>query len=398
MTEIANNLHLYIITIGLILLFSTYASKISDKIGVPLLLVFLGIGMLLGSDGIGGIEFDNPTLTQIISTIALIFILYYGGLSTSLKDIKPVISHGIALATIGVVLTMIVMACFIYLLLDFSFLESMLLGAIISSTDAAAVFMILKSKTIKLKNNIGELLELESGSNDPMAIFLSIAILQLIFMPNENTMVDWIIYFIKQFTIGGAIGIICGYLFPKICDKIKLSQIGLYPLISISWVFIIFGLSVALGGNGYLSIYIAGILTNSYEFPNKQNITSFHDSIAWLMQVLVFLLLGLLVFPSDLKSVALESLILTFILIVFARPFSIFATLIKSKYNTKEKIYISWVGLRGAVPIILATYPYTYGLQSAHSMFNIVFFMVLISVLVQGMSLSFMAKKLNLVE
>lgn len=398
MVEIIENLNLYIVIIGVILFISVYASKISEKIGIPLLLMFLGIGMLLGSEGIGGIEFDNALLTQAIGTIALIFILYSGGLDTFWEEVKPVAINGILLATFGVLITALVMACFIYLILDFTFLESMLLGSIVSSTDAAAVFMILRSQKIRLKNNIRPLLELESGSNDPMAIFLTIIVLQILTMPQANAVSEWFFYFVIQFVIGGVLGLVCGYLFPKICQFINISQAGLYPLISVAWLFMIFGLSSLLGGNGFLSIYIAGIMTNKFAFPNKAHIIAFHDVIAWMMQIVVFLVLGLLVFPSELPEVAIQALILSLVLIFIARPMSVFISLMKSKYSTKEKAYISWVGLRGAVPIILATYPYAYKLENSHMIFNVVFFMVLVSVLLQGVTIGFMAKRLGIIE
>ena len=396
--EIINNIKFTIIVVGIILFISVYASKLSEKVGIPLLLVFLGIGMLLGSEGIVGIEFNNVLVAQTVGMLALIFILYSGGLDTFWEEIKPVMINGIILATLGVLLTAVIMACFIYLILDFTFLESMLLGSIISSTDAAAVFMILRSQKIKLKNNIGPLLELESGSNDPMAIFLTITILQLIFIPQTHSIGEWILQFVTQFAVGGVLGMLCGYLFPKICQHINISQAGLYPLISMAWLFMIFGFASFLNGNGYLSIYLAGIITNKYAFPNKSNIIAFHDAIAWMMQIVVFLVLGLLVFPSELPKVAIQALILAFILIFLARPLSIFISLCKSNYNKKEKIYISWVGLRGAVPIILATYPYTYKFESSSTIFNIVFFMVIISVLLQGITIGFMAKKLDIIE
>ena len=398
MVEIIENLNLYIVIIGVILFISVYASKISEKIGIPLLLMFLGIGMLLGSEGIGGIEFDNALLTQAIGTIALIFILYSGGLDTFWEEVKPVAINGILLATFGVLITALVMACFIYLILDFTFLESILLGSIVSSTDAAAVFMILRSQKIRLKNNIRPLLELESGSNDPMAIFLTIIVLQILTMPQANAVSVWFFYFVIQFVIGGVLGLVCGYLFPKICQFINISQAGLYPLISVAWLFMIFGLSSLLGGNGFLSIYIAGIMTNKFAFPNKAHIIAFHDVIAWMMQIVVFLVLGLLVFPSELPEVAIQALILSLVLIFIARPMSVFISLMKSKYSTKEKAYISWVGLRGAVPIILATYPYAYKLENSHMIFNVVFFMVLVSVLLQGVTIGFMAKRLGIIE
>lgn len=398
MTEIINNLDFHLIGIGITLFISVYASKISEKLGIPLLLIFLGLGMLLGSEGLVGIKFDNPLLAQITGIIALIFILYSGGLDTHWHDIKTSVVNGVLLATIGTLLTALVMAMFIYFVLGFSFLESLLLGSIVSSTDAAAVFMILRSQKVKLKNNIDNLLELESGSNDPMAIFLTITILQLIIMPQTDSALSWILHFFAQFILGGILGIAFGYLFPKICIHLKISQVGLYPLISIAWLFMMFGISSTLGGNGYLTIYIAGILTNKYAFPNKSNIISFHDALGWMMQIIVFLVLGLLVFPSQLPNVAIQAIFLSFVLIFVARPVSVFISLCKSRYTAKEKTYISWVGLRGAVPIILATYPYVHKLEYSATIFHIVFFMVLVSVLLQGMTLTFIAKKLDILE
>ncbi len=398
MSEIIDNLHLYIIAIGIILFISVYASKISEKVGFPLLLVFLILGMLLGSEGIVGIKFDNALLAQAVGSVSLIFILYSGGLDTHWGHIKPVLISGVMLATLGVLITAVILACFIYLMWDITMLEALLLGSIVSSTDAAAVFMIFRSHKIRLKDNIQPLLELESGSNDPMAIFLTITILQLIVMSNVTSATEWIVQFVAQFAVGGAIGLHCGYAFPKICEKINISQPGLYPLISVAWLFMVFGLSMMLKGNGYLSIYIAGILTNKFAFPYKSHIIAFHDAIAWMMQILVFLVLGLLVFPSQLPEVALQALILVFVLMFFARPMSVFITLAKSKYDKREKAFISWVGLRGAVPIILATYPFVYNLEQSQLFFNVVFFMVLVSVLVQGMTLNFAARRLGIIE
>lgn len=398
MLEIINNLNGYIVVVGIILFLSVYASKISEKIGLPLLLIFLILGMLLGSDGIVGIDFDNTLLAQAVGSIALIFILYSGGLDTHWEQIKPVMVSGIMLATLGVLVTALVLAGFFYFIWNVTLLEALLLGSIVSSTDAAAVFMILRSQKIRLKHNIKPLLELESGSNDPMAIFLTITVLQLIVMQDSTSPWEWAVQFVAQFAIGGALGIFCGYVFPKICTKANISQPGLYPLISIAQLFMVFGLSALLGGNGYLSVYIAGIMTNKFAFPYKSHIIAFHDAIAWMMQIAVFLVLGLLVFPSQLPEVALQALALVFVLMFIARPLGVFTSLIASRYNNKEKLFISWVGLRGAVPIILATYPFVYRLEQAQFIFNVVFFMVFISVLVQGMTLGFAARTLGIVE
>lgn len=398
MAEIINNLNIYIIVVGLILFVSVYASKISEKIGLPLLLIFLMLGMFLGSEGVVGINFDNTLLAQAVGSIALIFILYSGGLDTHWEQIKPVVTSGVMLATIGVVMTALVLAGFVYVMWDITFLEALLLGSIVSSTDAAAVFMILRSQKIKLQHNIKPLLELESGSNDPMAIFLTITLLQLIVMQGSTSAWEWFVQFVAQFAIGGVLGVLCGFVFPKICAKINVSQPGLYPLISIAWLFMVFGLSALLGGNGYLSVYLAGIMTNKYAFPYKSHIIAFHDAIAWMMQIVLFLVLGLLVFPSQLPEVAWFAMLFVFVLMFIARPLGVFTALFKSGYNFKEKLFVSWVGLRGAVPIILATYPFVYHLESSQLIFNVVFFMVFISVLVQGMTLKFVARYLGIVQ
>ena len=398
MAEIINNLNIYIIVVGLILFVSVYASKIYEKIGLPLLLIFLMLGMFLGSEGVVGINFDNTLLAQAVGSIALIFILYSGGLDTHWEQIKPVVTSGVMLATIGVVMTALVLAGFVYVMWDITFLEALLLGSIVSSTDAAAVFMILRSQKIKLQHNIKPLLELESGSNDPMAIFLTITLLQLIVMQGSTSAWEWFVQFVAQFAIGGVLGVLCGFIFPKICAKINVSQPGLYPLISIAWLFMVFGLSALLGGNGYLSVYLAGIMTNKYAFPYKSHIIAFHDAIAWMMQIVLFLVLGLLVFPSQLPEVAWFAMLFVFVLMFVARPLGVFTALFKSGYNFKEKLFISWVGLRGAVPIILATYPFVYHLESSQLIFNVVFFMVFISVLVQGMTLKFVARYLGIAQ
>ncbi|MCE3047620.1 potassium/proton antiporter [Helicobacter kayseriensis] len=394
------NLEFYLIGIGAILFISIFSSKLSTKFGIPLLLIFLILGMLMGSEGILGIEFDNPQTAQIIGTIALLFILYDGGLSTNYSHIKPILLEGSLLATFGVLITALAIAFCAHLFLDFTLLESFLLGAIVSSTDAAAVFSILRAKKLALKNNIGNVLELESGSNDPMAIFLTLTILNLIGIQNWEEFSFWMLAweFILQFALGIGLGFLFGILFPKICHFAKISHANLYALLSVAWLLLMYGFTSSIGGNGFLCIYIAGILIHRSDFPFKQNVLDFHDTLAWMMQIIVFLVLGLLVFPSELFNEAIPALILTFLLIFFARPLGVFLSLIKSRYNFKEKCFISWVGLRGAVPIVLATYPYLEGLQKSHQIFNIVFFMVFISVFIQGMTLSPLANKLKIIE
>ena len=389
------SIELYLLITAFLMLLSVLASKLSTNFGIPSLFIFLGLGMLAGSDGILGIHFDNVELAQNIGTLALIFILFGGGLDTAWKAIKPVLKDGLILATLGVLLTAFFVALCVYYILDFTFLESLLLGAIISSTDAAAVFAILRAKGISLKKKLTPLLELESGSNDPMAIFLTVAILQILLLPESSSVSEWLFKFFLQFIIGGALGFVFGYLLPHILNRIHLSFYGLYPVFTIGWILFLFAGSSMLGGNGFLAVYVAGIVANTKEFVHKKNLIGFHDGLSWIMQITVFLALGLLVFPSELPDVALSGLIIAFWLMFVARPAGVFLSTMFSSFTIKEKTFISWVGLRGAVPIILATYPYLQGFEKSNLIFNIVFFIVLFSILIQGTTLPLVAKWLN---
>ncbi len=395
---IIENLEFYLVLAAFLMLVSVLSSKISDKFGIPTLFIFLGLGMLAGSDGILGIHFDNPNLAQSIGTIALIFILFGGGIDTSWKAIKPVLKEGLLLSTIGVFLTAILTAICAYYVFDLSMLESLLMGAIISSTDAAAVFAILRAKGIALKRPLAPLLELESGSNDPMAIFLTLTILQLISMPQGIPFAELLSIFVLQFLIGGIMGYLFGILLPSILNRLHLSYYGLYPVFSIAWILLLFGATALLGGNGFLAVYIAGIAANAREFTHKKNLVGFHDGLAWIMQIWVFLTLGLLVFPSELHHVAWQSVVVAVWLTFVARPMGVFMTLTRSLLSVKEKLFISWVGLRGAVPIVLATYPFLKGLEHSSMIFNTVFLVVLISLLMQGMTLPVVARLLGVEE
>lgn len=389
------SIEFYLLITAFLLLLSVVASKLSSKFGIPSLFIFLGLGMLAGSDGILGIAFNNVQLAQNIGTLALIFILFAGGLDTVWESIKPVLKDGLVLATLGVLLTAFFVALSVYYLLDFTFLESLLLGAIISSTDAAAVFAILRAKGISLQKKLSPILELESGSNDPMAIFLTVAILQILMLPESSSVVEWIFTFFLQFFIGAVFGYLFGYFLPKILNKIHLSFYGLYPVFTIAWVLFLFASSTMLGGNGFLAVYMAGIVANTKEFVHKKNLIGFHDGLSWIMQITVFLALGLLVFPSELPDVALIGLAIALWLMFVARPAGVFISTMFTSFTIKEKTFISWVGLRGAVPIILATYPYLQGFEKSNLIFNVVFFIVLFSILIQGTTLPLVAKWLK---
>ena len=389
------SIELYLLIAGFLILLSVITSNLSSSFGIPSLFIFLALGMLAGSDGILGIHFDNVEIAQNIGTLALIFILFGGGLDTAWKAVRPVLKDGLILATLGVLLTAFIVAICVYYVLDFTFLESLLLSAIISSTDAAAVFAILRSKGILLKKKLTPLLELESGSNDPMAIFLTIAILQILLLPESSSMVEWIFKFFLQFLIGGALGFTFGFLLPIILNRLHLNYYGLYPVFTIGWILFLFAASSMLGGNGFLAVYLAGIVANTKEFVHKKNLIGFHDGLSWIMQIAVFLALGLLVFPSQLPDVAVQGLIISLWLMFVARPIGVFLCTMFGSHTIKDRLFISWVGLRGAVPIILATYPYSSNFEHSNLIFNIVFFIVLFSILIQGTTLPLMAKWLK---
>lgn len=394
-----------LIIFSLLLICSVFFSRISDKFGIPALLIFLSVGMIAGSDGLVGIYFHNQNFARNIGTIALIFILFSGGLDTKFSDIRPVIKDGLLLATIGVFITTIIFGFVAYYVLKAFGLKALLMhcfmiGAILSSTDAAAVFALLKSSGIKLKKRIKSLLELESGSNDPMAIFLTFSIIEMVSIgANADLSIsDLLFKLIYQFSFGSLLGYIFGALLPIVFNKVKFGFWGLYPVFSIAWVLLLFAFAEKIGANGYIAVYVAGIVANKKDFVHKRNIVGFHDGVAWMMQIIIFVTLGLLVFPKDIPSMAGYSLINGLLLMFIARPLSVFISLAFSKYTIKEKLFVSWVGLRGVVPIILATYPILNGIAYAQEIFNMVFLLVFMSVLVQGMSLSRVAKYFGVIE
>lgn len=381
--------------VALLLLLSVVASKFSDRFGVPALLLFLLLGMLAGSEGIGGIYFDNPAQAQTISVVALVLILFAGGLQTNWQEVRPVMTESFALATIGVLLTALVVGFFANFILGWSLLESILLGSIMSSTDAAAVFSVLRSKGISLKGKLKPLLELESGSNDPMAMFLTIGLIELLMLP-ESSLIQLGWFFLQQMVIGGLLGYFMGRLIAVVFNRIRLEYEGLYPVLSLAFVLITFAFATILNGSGFLAVYLVGVVLNHIDIVHKRSLQRFHDGIAWLMQITMFLVLGLFVFPSKLIPLMGASLLIVLVLIFLARPLGVFLTLLPSRLSLREKTFISWVGLRGAAPIILATFPLLAGVPQADMMFNMIFFIVLTSVLLQGTTIPFVAHWLNM--
>lgn len=392
LTQISIELTIFIASA--LLLLSIFASKISDRFGVPALLIFLGLGMFAGSEGIGGIYFNDPWLAKFIGIIALIFILFSGGLETKWTDVRPVLWQGISLATLGVLVTAALVAWFSMAILKFDFLQGMLLGAIISSTDAASVLSILRSKGINLRTRLQSLLELESGSNDPMAVFLTIGTIHLMTKPGF-TFTNLFPQFLWEVAVGLAMAFMLSRLFLLVVNNFHFAYEGLYPVLTLAFAPLIYAITAMANGNGFLAVYAAGLLIGNKDFLHKKSLIQFQGGISWLMQIFMFLILGLLVFPSHMKPIMTEGLLISLFLIFVARPVSIFIALAFSRMEISEKLMLSWVGLRGAVPIILATFPLLEHLPSSGVIFNIIFFIVLTSVFLQGTSIPYISRLLK---
>lgn len=381
-------------SVALLLILSVLISKIVSRFAVPALLVFLVIGMLAGSEGFGGIYFDNAWMAQFIGVVALIFIIFSGGFNTNWKGIQPIIKEGCILSTVGVFITALSVGLFSNYVLSLPLSTCLLLGAIISSTDAAAVFSVLRSKSVNLKGNLSPLLEFESASNDPMAVLLTIGMIQVIGGADAGKG-DFILFLVKQLAIGASAGFFMGKFISVTMKRLHLEYEGLYPPLVIALVLVTYGVTAILGGSGFLAVYIAGIILGQHRFLHKESLLHFHEGLAWLMQITMFVILGLLVFPSRLVGVIKEGLIISVFLVLAARPLSVFLPLIFSKTTLREKVFVSWVGLRGSVPIVLATFPLMADVPHADKIFNMVFFIVLTSILIQGTSIPFVAKWLK---
>jgi potassium/hydrogen antiporter len=379
---------------GIILLFCAVSSKVLYRFGIPTLVVFLAIGMFMGSDGPGGIYFDNAELASKICNFGLIFIMFSGGFGTSWKTAKPVAFASGVLATAGVALTALFIGIFAHFALGFTLLEGMLLGSIVSSTDAASVFSILRSKNLNLKSGLAPMLEMESGSNDPMSYMLTTIFLGLIIGGTQNVAM----LLITQISIGLLFGALVGKAAVWLVNHINLDIDGLYSIIVIGVALISFAGADSLSGNGFLAVYITGIIMGNSKLVHKISLVRYFDGLSWLMQILLFFTLGLLAFPSNLPSVALPGLAVAIFIIFVARPLAIFSVLTLFKRPVKDQLLVSWVGFRGAASIVFATYPLTAGLPIANDIFNIVFFIALVSVLVQGTFFVPIARKLNLIE
>jgi len=381
--------------VAVLLFVSVVSSKLSDRFAIPVLLLFLTIGILAGSEGLGGLYFDDAQLAKSIGVVALIFIIFSGGLDTNWEETKPIIWPGIILSTLGVLLTAIITGYFAVRILKFSFLQGMLLGSIVSSTDAAAVFSILRSKRISLRSPLKPLLEFESGSNDPMAVFLTLGFISLLTLKSPNVTL-LIPRFIVNMGIGALVGLLMARFIAFFINRLKLEYEGLYLALMISLVLLTYVATVLFKGNGFLAVYIAGLILGRAVFPNKKMIMRFHDGLAWFAQIVMFITLGLLVFPSHIVPLAWKGMLLTLLLMLVARPASVLLCLLPFKMNLRKKAMVAWVGLRGSVPIILATFPFVTGISQADTIFNIVFFVVVASVFIQGTSIPLVSKILKL--
>ena len=397
------SIELILLTLSLLFFLSILAGKAGYRFGVPVLLLFLAVGMVFGSDGFG-IQFQNIQLAQTISSVALCIILFSGGMDTKIEDIRPVLAQGVILATIGVLFTAILTGLAIWLVLGLTiksasigFMTSLLLAATMSSTDSASVFSILRSKGLRLKNNLKPLLELESGSNDPMAYVLTITLIGMVGINSQPNYLMAIQNLLLQLIIGGIAGFLFGKIAIYVINHIRLENKSLYPILVFTFCIFIFSMTYFIRGNGYLAVYVGGLVIGNTRFVHKRTAINFFDGMAWMSQLLMFLTLGLLINPSELVPIIVPGLIISILMIFITRPLSVFLCMLPfPQMGVKDKAFISWVGLRGAVPIIFAIMVLAADITNARLMFNIVFFCTLVSLVVQGTTLAQVAKWLGL--
>jgi len=390
-------IELWLLLVGLALALSLLANRVATKLGVPVLILFLVAGMLMGSDGPGGIWFSNAHFTEHLGVVALAFILFSGGMDLNWRDARPHAPKALLLATVGVIATALVVGFAAVKWLGFSRPEGFLLGAIIASTDASVVLTALGKGGHRLKTDLRSMLEMESGANDPTAIFLTIALVSLL----SGEFQGWgpaLVSFVWQMTMGAFGGWVGGRIGGFAMRRLKLDFEGMYQWVSITVVLLTFGMVELLGGNGFLAVYVAGVAFGNGNFRQQKDLQRFHEGVSWMMQVILFIVLGLLVFPKQLPPVIWAGLVVAGTLMFIARPLAVFATLTPFRVPFREQVFVSWCGLRGAVPIVLATYPLLAEIPRAHEIFHLVFFVVLISALFQGTTILALAKRFGLME
>lgn len=386
-----------ILIAGILLVLGIASSKLSSRVGLPVLVLFLFVGMLAGSEGVGGIAFENYPLAHGFGTIALVLILFDGGLRTDLDLFRLARGPAFVLATVGVVLTALVMAAAVVAIFGVPWLNGLLLGSIVSSTDAAAVFAVFRSKGMSVRERLAATLEIESGSNDPMAVLLTVVCLELLLGQLEpGPGIVW--FFVRQLALGGLIGWLVGRGSAEVIGRIRLDAAGLYPVLTGAAALLAYGAAALAGGSGFLSVYLAGIVLGSRRIVFRHGVFLFHDGLAWLSQIAMFVLLGLLSFPSRLAEVAGPSLVVAGLLVFVARPIAVGTCLLPFRYSAREMTFITWGGLKGSVPVILATYPFMWGLPGADLVFDIVFFVILVSAVTQGWTLPHVTRWLGLGE
>ncbi len=387
----------FILLAAVLILLGIVSSKASARLGLPMLVLFLLVGMLAGEDGIGRIAFDNPVAAHALGTLGLAMILFDGGLRTPMASIRTVWKPASLLATLGVVITAAVTGLTAAWILGLPLLEGLLLGAIVGSTDAAAVFSLMRNAGVHIQARLKSMLEIESASNDPMAIFLTVGLLEVL-VNGASFGIGLLQLFLLQMGVGALVGLAVGWSALRLINGIKLDASGLYPVLVATCGLLSFGLAANLGGSGFLAIFLTGVVLGNSRFVFQRGTFLFHDGVAWLSQIVMFVMLGLLVNPSELVDVWMQGLVIAIALILLARPLAVLLLLTPLGYSLREMSLVSWVGLRGSVPIILAIFPLLYGLPDAALIFNVVFFVVLLSATIQGSLMPWIARRLKLAE
>lgn len=383
-----------ILVVGMLLLFATMSSRVSARLGVPLLVVFVFVGMMAGSEGLGGIVFSDYTLAHSVGTLSLILILFDGGLQTSVQSLRRTAAPAGVLATVGVVVTAASVGLLVSWVFDLPLVYGMLLGSIVGSTDAAAVFAALRTGGLHLRPRLAATLEVESGSNDPMAVLLTVGCLEFIQGKLDDPL-HLAKFLVQQISVGLFIGWVVGRIAAYLINRVRLSAAGLYPMMTLGGALLSFGAAAVWGGSGFLAVYVTGIVLGNRRLVFQRGVRLFHDGVAWLGQIMMFVVLGLLSFPSEVHESWDTGLLVAVILVFVARPLAVFACLLPFRYDWREMLFASWAGLKGAVPVVLGIYPLLFNIDDAIDLFHLVFFVVLVSVSIQGWSLGIAARWLG---